>query len=85
MTGFLKEVYHSDWLANPVLVLKKNNNEWRMCVDYIDLSKHCPKDPFVLPHIDRVIDSMADCVLLCFLDCYRVTIKLLSRKKIRSR
>ena len=31
--GFIKEVYHPEWLANPVLVQKKNNNEWRMCVD----------------------------------------------------
>ena len=43
--GFIKEVYHPDWLANPVLV-KKKNKEWRMCVDYTDLNKHCPKDPF---------------------------------------
>ena len=32
-TGFIKEVYHSDWLSNPVLV-KKKNGQWRMCVDY---------------------------------------------------
>ena len=38
--GFIMEVYHHDWLANPVLVQKKNNNEWRMCVDYTDLNKH---------------------------------------------
>ena len=50
--GFIKEVYHPDWLANPMLVQKKNNNEWRMCVNYTDLNKHCPKDPFGLPHID---------------------------------
>ena len=37
--GFIKEVYHPDWLAT-VLVQKKNNNEWRMCVDYTDLNKH---------------------------------------------
>ena len=41
-----------------------------MCVDYTDLNKHSPKDPFDLPHIDEVIDSTADCELLCFLDCY---------------
>ena len=70
VAGFIKEVYHPEWLANPVLVLKKNNNEWRMCVDYTDLNKHCPKDPFGLPRIDQVIDSMARCVLLSFLDCY---------------
>ena len=55
--GFIKEVYHPEWLANPVLDQKKNNNEWRMCVDCIDLNMHCPKDPFGLPHIDQVIDS----------------------------
>jgi len=66
---FIKEVYHSNWLANPVLVRKKNN-EWRMCVDYTDLNKHYPKDPFSLPRIDEVIDSMAGCELLSFLECY---------------
>jgi hypothetical protein len=67
---FIKEVFHPEWLANPVLVRKKNSNEWRMCVDYTDLNKDCPKDPFGLPRIDQVIDSTARCDLLCFLDCY---------------
>jgi hypothetical protein len=68
--GFIREVFTPEWLANPVLVCKKNSNEWRMCVDYTDLNKHCPKDPVGLPQVDQVIDSMADCDLLCFLDCY---------------
>jgi hypothetical protein len=63
-------VYHPKWLANPVLVLKKNNNEWWMCVDYTDLNKHCPKDPIALRRIDQVIDSTAGCTVLSFLDCY---------------
>ena len=41
-----------------------------MYVDYTDLNKHCPKDPFGLPRIDQVIDSTAGCVLLSFLDYY---------------
>jgi hypothetical protein len=41
-----------------------------MCVDYTDLNKHCPKDLLGLPQIDQVINSMAGCDLLCFLDCY---------------
>ena len=41
-----------------------------MCVDYTNLSKHYPKDPFGFPCIDEVIDSIASCELLCFLDCY---------------
>jgi hypothetical protein len=47
--GFIREVFHPEWLANPILVSKKNTNEWRMCVDYTDLNKHYPKDPFGLP------------------------------------
>ena len=34
--GFIREVFHFDWLANPVLVRKKTE-KWRMCVDYTDL------------------------------------------------
>ena len=67
--NFIREVYHPDWLANPVLV-KKKNGKWRMCVDYTDLNKACPKDPFGLPRIDQVVDSTAGSELLCFLDAY---------------
>ena len=66
---FHKEVYHPEWLANPILVQKKNK-EWRMCIDYTDLNKHCPKDPFGLPRIDEVVDSTTGYELLSFLDCY---------------
>ena len=41
-----------------------------MCVDYTDLNKHCPKDPFGLPRIDEVVDSTTGCELFSFLDCY---------------
>ena len=47
-TKFIREVFHPERLANPVLV-KKKNKEWRMCIDYTYLNKHCPKDPFGLP------------------------------------
>jgi hypothetical protein len=68
--GFIREVFHPEWLANLVLIRKKNSNEWRMCVDYTDLNKHYPKDLFGLPRIDQVIDSTVGCDLLCFLVCY---------------
>jgi hypothetical protein len=41
-----------------------------MCIDYTDFNKHCPKDPFLLPRIDQVVDSTVGSVLLRFLDCY---------------
>jgi hypothetical protein len=67
--GFIKEVHHPEWLANPVLV-KKKSGKWRMCVDYISLNKACPKVPFPLPRIDQIIDSTAGCETLSFLDVY---------------
>jgi hypothetical protein len=70
VASFIREVFHPEWLANLVLVRKKNSNEWRMCVDYTDLNKHYLKDPFGLSRIDQVIDSTTGCDLLCFLDCY---------------
>ena len=57
---FIKEVYHPEWLANPVLVRKKSG-KWRMCVDYMGLKKACPNDPFPLPCIDQVVDSTSGC------------------------
>ena len=63
------EVFFPEWLANPVLVLKKNN-KWHMCIDYTSLNKACSKDPFALPQIDQVIDSTAGCKVLSFLDAY---------------
>jgi hypothetical protein len=68
--GFIREVLLSKWLANPVLLLKKNKVDWRMCVNCTDLNKHCPKDPFGLPRIDHVVYSTAGCSMLSFLDCY---------------
>ena len=67
--GFIVEVFHPKWLANHVLVLKKNGT-WRMCVDYTDLNKAYPADPFALPRIDRIIDATAGYESLCFLDAY---------------
>jgi hypothetical protein len=67
--GFIRECQHPIWLANPVLVPNKTGG-LRMCIDYTDLNKHCPKDPFPLPHINKVMDSTAGSVLLYFLDSY---------------
>ncbi|KAM2634148.1 hypothetical protein EV1_024659 [Malus domestica] len=44
--GFIKELAHSAWLTNVVLVMKKEKGKWRVCVDYTDLNKACPKDPY---------------------------------------
>jgi hypothetical protein len=48
--GFIEEVHHPEWLANPVVV-PKANGKFRMCIDYTDLNKACPKDPYPLPRM----------------------------------
>ena len=54
--GAIKEVFYPEWLANMVVVRKKTG-KWRVCVDFTDLNKACPKDPFPLPRIDRLVDA----------------------------
>ena len=49
--GFIREVHYPEWLANVVLV-RKANRKWRMCVDFTDLNKARLKDSFTLPRID---------------------------------
>ena len=67
--GFIMEVFHPEWLANPVLVLKKNKT-WRMCIDYTSLNKACPKGSFPLPRIDLLVDSTSGHNLLSFMDAF---------------
>jgi hypothetical protein len=69
VAGFIKEVFHPEWLANPVLV-KNKGGKWRMCIDYTGLNKACPKVPYRLPRIDQIVDSTAGCKTLSFLDAY---------------
>jgi len=68
--GVIREVRYPDWLANPVVVPKKACPQERMCVDFTNLNKACPQDPFPLPRIDQIVDSTAECDLLCFLDAF---------------
>ena len=44
----IKEVEYLEWLANVVLV-NKSNGKWRLCIDFTDINKACPKDSFPLP------------------------------------
>ena len=67
--GFIREVYYPDWLANIVLV-KKANGKWRMCVDFTDLNRACPKDSFPLPRIDQLVDFTVSHKLLTFMDAF---------------
>ena len=67
--GHIREIQYPEWLANVVLV-KKANRKWIMCVDFTDLNKACPKDSYPLPSIDALVDSASGCRLLSFLDAF---------------
>ena len=67
--GAIREVEYPEWLANVVLV-KKANDKWRLCVDFTDVNKACPKDSFPLPRIDLIVDAMAGHELLSFMDAF---------------
>ena len=66
---FIREVYYPNWLVNLVMV-KKSNKKWRMCADFIDLNKACPKDSYPLPWVDILVDFTAQHQLLSFMDAF---------------
>jgi hypothetical protein len=67
--GFIREVRYPQWLANIVMVCKKNG-KWRMCTDFTDLNKCCPKDDFPLSRINQIVDSAAGCDIMALLDYF---------------
>ena len=67
--SFIREVYYPEWLANVVMV-KKENGKWRMCVDFTNLNKACPKDNHPFPQIDLLVDSTIGHQLLSLMDAF---------------
>ena len=67
--GAIREFEYPNWLANVVLV-KKANGKWRLCIDFTDINKACPKDSFPLPRIDLIVDVTAGHELLSFMDAF---------------
>lgn len=66
----IKDIFFLDWLANTVVVRKKNG-KWRVCVDFIDLNRACPKDPFPMPKIDQLVDATFGHSRMSFLDAFQ--------------
>ena len=69
VAGFIREVNYPEWLANVVL-MKKENEKWRMCMDFMNLNKAYPKDNFPLPRINQLVDSIVGHKLLTFMEAF---------------
>ena len=67
--GLSKRFFYPDWLANIVVVMKKSG-KWWVCVDFTDLNKAYPKDPFPMPQIDQLVDATAGHSRMSFLDAF---------------
>ena len=67
--GAIKEMFYLEWLTNTVVV-KKKNGKWRVCVDFTDLNKACPKDHFPLSQIDQLVDAIVSHPRMSFLDAF---------------
>ena len=68
--GAIKEVFYPQWLAN-IVVVKKKIGKWHVCVDFTDLNKACPKDPFLMPRIDQLVDATVGHHRMSFLDAFQ--------------
>jgi hypothetical protein len=82
--GFIREVRYPQWLANIVIVHKKNG-KWRMCTDFTDLSKCCPKDDFPLNRIDQIVDSAVGYDIMALLDCFSAVTRYSSVEKTKKK
>ena len=68
--GAIEEVFYPEWLVN-IVVVKKKSGKWRVCVDFTDLNKACPKDPFPMPKIDQLVDATVGHPRMRFLDAFQ--------------
>ena len=66
----IQSIQYPTWLSNTVVIQKKNG-KWRVCVDFTDLNKDCPKNSFPLPRIDQLVDSTSGHERMSFLDAFQ--------------
>ena len=66
----IREVLYPKWLSN-TMVIKKKSGKLRVCINFTDLNKACPKDPFPLPRLDQLVDATSSHQRMSFLDAFQ--------------
>ena len=86
--GAVNEIFYPKWLAN-IVVVKKKNGKCKVCVDFTDLNKACPKDPFLVPRIDQLVNATFGHPRISFLDAFQgyhqIPLALADQEKIAFR
>ena len=84
-TRAIKEVFYLEWLAN-IVVVKKKSSKWRVCVDFTDLNKAYPKDPFPVLRINQLVDATSNHSKMSFLNAFQgyhqIPLALLDQEKM---
>jgi len=65
----IREIQYLKWLSNMVMV-KKVNGKWGMCVDFTVINIACPNDSYPLPNIDILVDKTSSHDFLSFMDAF---------------
>ena len=68
--GAIREIFFLEWLANTVVV-KKKKGKWRVCINFTDLNRACPKDLFPMSKIDQLVDATYEHPRMSFLDAFQ--------------
>lgn len=66
---FITEAWYTTWISN-ILIVRKVNKKWSICVNYLDLNRTCPKYYYPHPYIDKLIKISYEFKLLSFMDAY---------------
>jgi hypothetical protein len=83
-TCFIREVKYPLWLAN-IIIVRKKNEKWRMYTDFTNMNKCCPKNNFPLARIDQIIDTAVGSETMALLDYFWGTIRFSFVRKTKKR
>jgi hypothetical protein len=65
---FIQPCRYVDWVSNIIPVEKKNTRKIQICVDFKNLNRATPKDEYLMPGADLLIDSASGNKVISFLD-----------------